>query len=130
MIGFGQAKAAQELACGHPRQKALALFLGAVGVDRRHRQGTLHADRRTKTGIHPLEFTHDQAVGDIADPGAAVALDGGPEKAQFRQFLHDRKVEGLVAIGRNDSGHQLFLRVLARCVADHPFLVAEQILDE
>ena len=74
-VGLGQAEAADRLAAGHRRQPALLLRLGAVGVDRVHAQRALHRDEAAQAGVAALELLHDQPVGDVAEAGAAVALE-------------------------------------------------------
>ena len=118
VIGFGQAEAAEQFARGHARQILLTLFLAAIGVNRRHRQRGLHAARRAERRIDALEFAHDETVGDIADAGAAVAFERRAEKTELAHLAHHLDVEGLVAVRVQDARHQLFLRVLARRVAD------------
>ena len=81
VIGLGEAEAADEFAGRELRQIFAPLRLAAVGVDRVHHQRRLHRHRRAIAGIDALDLARDQAVGDIAEAGAAVFLRDGRARA-------------------------------------------------
>ena len=94
VVGLGQAEAADDLAARELGQIFAPLRLAAVGVDRVHDQRGLHRHRRAVAGIDALDLARDQAVGDIAEAGAAVFLrDGRAEQAERAHLAHDRAVE-------------------------------------
>ena len=98
VVGLGEAEAADEFAGGELRQIFAALRFGAVGVDRVHDQRGLHRHRRAVAGIDPLDLARDQAVGDVAEAGAAVFLrDGRAEQAERAHLADDRRIVAFVA---------------------------------
>ena len=120
MVGLGQAEAADDLAGRELRQIFAALRLGAVGIDRIHHQRGLHRHRRAVAGIDALELARDQAIGDIAEPGAAVFLrDGRAEQAELAHLGQHVGIVFLLAVGLDDARHQVVLRKAARGVAHH-----------
>ena len=130
MIGLGQAEAADQLALGEAGQEALALLFGAVGMDRVHDQARLHAHGRAVAAVHPLDLARDQPVGDVVDPGAAIALDGRAEQPQLPHLGHDLAVETLVPVSLQDARHQPILAVGPRGVAQHALFLAELVLEQ
>src|SRR6185437_4942196 len=102
VIGLGQAEAADMFAGRQLRQVFLALRLGAEGVDRIHHQRGLHAHRRAVAAVDALDLAGNEAVADISDIGAAIALDGRAEEAELAHLVHDLAVEALLAEGALD----------------------------
>ena len=90
----------------------------------------MHAAGGTERGVDALEFAHDQAVGDVADAGAAVTLERRAEEAEFAHLAHHFAVEGFVAVPVADARREFFLRVLARGVADHPLFFGQLRFDQ
>ena len=130
-VGLGQAEAADPLAGGELRQVALALGLVAVGVDRVHDEGGLHAHHRAVAGIDPLDLARDEPVGDVGRAGAAVILrQRDAEQPELAHLVEDRAVGLLLAVGLDDARQQLLLRVGARAVADHALVVGELIVEQ
>ncbi|KQY88091.1 hypothetical protein ASD25_21240 [Brevundimonas sp. Root1423] len=81
--------------------------------------------RRTDVG-DGLDLARDQAIGDVADRGAAVLFrQHGAEEAHLAQFGHDGAVEGLVAEGLDHAGQQLLAGVGPGRVLDHPLVVGQ-----
>ena len=70
----GSVSPKQPISCprGEQRQPVLLLLLGAEGVDRVHHQRALHRGEGADARVAPLELLHDEAVGDVVEPGAAV----------------------------------------------------------
>ena len=126
VVGLGQAEAADEFAARELGQIFAPLRLAAVGIDRVHDQGGLHRHRRAVAGIDALDLARDQAVGDIAEAGAAVGLgDGRAEEAEGAHLAHDRRIVLLVAKGMEHAREQLFLGVIARGVAHHALFLGQ-----
>ena len=131
MVRLGQPEAADPFAGRQLRQEFHALLFGAVGVDRVHDQRGLHAHRRTVAAVDPLDLARDQAVDDIAHPGAAVAFrQGGAEQPQFAELVHDPAVEPLMPERVQHSGLQLILAILARRLLHHPLVLAELAVEQ
>ena len=126
VVGLGQPEAADEFAARELRQIFAPLRLAAVGVDRVHDQRGLHRHRRAVAGIDALDLARDQAVGDIAEAGAAIWLrDGRAEQTERAHLAHDRRIVVLVAIGLEHARKQLFLGVVARGVAHHALFLGQ-----
>ena len=59
-----------------------------------HHQRRLHRHHRAVAGIDALDLAGDQAIGDIAEAGAAIFLrDGRAEQPERAHFAHNRRVE-------------------------------------
>ena len=128
MVGLGQAEAPDQFARGQLGQVLAALLLRAVGVDRVHDQGRLHAHGRAVAAVDALDLAGDQAVGDMVDAGPAVLLgQGGAQKPEGAHLGHDLAVEALLAGGGQDPRLQGRLTIVAGGVADHPFVVGELV---
>ena len=87
-IGLGQAKAADRLARCQGRDPAVALLLGAEGVDRIHHQGALDGNKAPQARVAPLELLHGEAVGDAAEARQSVFVDAGAEQVELRHLGH------------------------------------------
>ncbi len=123
VVGLGEAEAADHLARGELGQICLALRLAAVGIDRMHYQRGLHRHGRAIAGIDALDLAGDQAIGDIAEAGAAVLFrDRGAEQAERAHLGDDRAVEALLAVIEEHAREQFVLRIAARGVAHHALL--------
>ena len=118
-VRLGQAEATDEFAAGQARKIALTLGFGAIGIDRIHHEGRLHTHGRTIGRIHPLHLARDQAIGHVRSTGAAITLDGGAEQAGSAEFLHQRRIERLVAVGEFHHRHQFGIAEGARRIAHH-----------
>ena len=130
MIGLGQAEAADHLAGRELGQVFLPLLLGAEGVDRMHHQGRLHGQGRAVAAIDAFDLAGDDAIGDVAGAGAAIALDRRAEKAELAHFRQDLAIDSLLAERLLDARHQLLLREGAGAVADEALLLAEQVIEQ
>src|SRR3546814_3315446 len=97
-IGLGQPECADQLATRECRQVRVALSVGAEGVDGVHDEARLDAHRRTVCRVDPLDLARDEAVGDIAGPGAAIAVDRHPEQPGAAELLHQVRVIALAAV--------------------------------
>ena len=129
VVGLGEAEAADELAAGELRQIFAALRFRAVIVDRVHDQRRLHRHRRAVAGIDPLDLARDQAVGDIAEAGAAVFFrDGRAEQAERAHLADDRRIVAFVAERLEHARKQLVLRIVARGVAHHALFFGQLAL--
>jgi hypothetical protein len=129
-IGLGQAEAADPFTGREPGQEFLALRLGAIGVDRVHHQRGLHRHHRAVAGVDALDLARDEAIADVVDARAAIAVDGRAEEAHLAHLAEDRGVGLLVVEGVLDPRHQLLLAILPGGIADHPFVLAELLLHQ
>src|SRR3546814_17104995 len=91
-----------------------------MGVYWVHDQGGLDAHRRAVAAVDALDLARDQAVGDVIDAGAAIALDRRAQDTEFAAFVHDFPVEPLVAVGLQERPTHLLLPILPRKVPDQP----------
>ena len=71
---LGQAEAADRKPFRQRRQPSLLLLLAAVGMDGEHHQAALDRGEAADAGVAPLQLLADEAVGDVAEAGAAVAF--------------------------------------------------------
>ena len=62
--------------------------------------------------------------------GLEIYFQTGKKSAKFAQLVHDLSVEALVAVGLQDSRHQLFLAVVARGVAHHALVLAQLLFQQ
>src|SRR6516164_3924484 len=97
MIWFGKAETADPFASRELRQVLLLCRLSAELVDRHHDEGRLNAHHRAITRVDSFHLACDEAVADIIQAGAAIALwNGRPEKAKFAHVPEDANVGLLV----------------------------------
>ena len=127
-IGFGQAEAADPFPGAEFGQVFVFLGVGAVGPDRVHYQRALYREGAAVAAVDTFDLAGDQAVGDVGDVGAAVAVQGGAEEAHGAHFGHDVAVVGFLAEGVQDAGLQLVLRVVVGGVADCPFFLGQLVV--
>src|SRR5215467_4700278 len=129
VVGLGETETAHLLAARHRGQPPVLLRLGAIGVDRVHHQAALHRRPRAQPGVAALELLHDQPVGNVAEPRAAVALERGAEHTELAELRDelDRKRAGTMVIG--DQREELRLHPVADRVADHPVFFGQEALD-
>jgi len=73
-IRLGQPEAADPFTCREFGQVSLALRFRAIGLDRMHDQGVLHAHCRAIARIDAFHFTRHQAIGDIAQGRTAIGF--------------------------------------------------------
>src|SRR5207249_11609914 len=94
-----------------------------------HDEAALHRGARAQPRVAALELLHDEPVGDVAEPGAAVALEGGAEDAQLAELgdQRDRKRAGAMMLG--DDRDELRLDPVAHGVADHPLVLGQERFD-
>ena len=79
-VGLGQAEAPQPLARAQLGQVALLLLLGAPAQDRRADQRGLDRDHGAHRGVAAADLLHDQPVGQVVEPRAAVLA--GDDRAE------------------------------------------------
>jgi glycerol dehydrogenase-like iron-containing ADH family enzyme len=107
------------------------LRLAAEFVDGHHHQRALHAGHRAVARVHALHFAGDQAVGHVAQAGAAVLLgDGGAQQAHFAHLAEDARVHLFVAEGVEHARRQLVLAVGRGRVADGALVVSQLLAQE
>src|SRR5262249_42348895 len=121
-VGLGQAEAADGRARRQLRQPLLALLLRSVGVDRIHHEPRLDAREGPETAIAALQLLVDQAVGDLAEAGAAVLLgQRRAEEAERRQPGNDLHREAALAKRLRHEWDVFVLDEAPRGVAHHAF---------
>ena len=125
MVGFGQAEASDPFAGGELGQEFLFLRFAAVFVDRVHDQRALHADGAAVAAVDALDLAGDQAVGDVAQAGAAVAFNRRTQKAHGAGFGHDLAVEFFMAGGHQHARLQFVLAKLMGRIDDGALIVSE-----
>ncbi len=130
VVGLGQAETADPLAAGEPRQPLPALLFAAEGVDGVHDERALDRGERADAGVAALELLHDESVGDIAQPRAAVFLrQVGAEHPQLADLGDQLRGKATVDVGLADDRHDLVLDPLPHRVADHPLLFGQERVD-
>ncbi len=129
MVGLGEAEAADGFATRHRRQPALLLLLGAVGVDRVHRETALHRCHRPQAAVAALELLHDEAVGDVVHAGAAVPAQVGAEETELSHPGYQLAGELFAAVAALEERQALALDEAAHAVTRHALLVAEQRIE-
>ena len=95
-------------------------------MDRVHHEARLHRHRAAVRRIDALDLARDQAIGDIADARAAIALDRRPQQPRLAEAAHQRWVEGFVPVRLLDDRHQMFVGKGARGRLNHALLVGQQ----
>ena len=126
MIRLGQAEATDELAARELGQIFTPLRFRAVGIDRVHDERGLHRHGGAKAGVDTLDLTRNQAVGDVAEAGAAVSFwDGRAEEAELAHLADHGRIVFLLAISGEHAREQFLLGVIARGVAHHPLFFGQ-----
>jgi len=94
-----------------------------------HYQAGLHTHGRAISAVHPFDLARDQSVAHIVETGTPVFFrEGAAQHPLLSQLIHNRPVEGLVAVRLNDAGHQPVLGVGAGRIAHQPLLLAQHIV--
>src|SRR5206468_4579885 len=88
--------------------------------DRRH---------RAEPRVARLELLHDEPVGDVREPGAAVALDVRAEESQLAHAGDQRARKFLRRVALLDHGQRLPLDEAPDARPRHALLVSEELLD-
>ena len=95
-----------------------------------HHQRRLDRHGGAVAAVDPLDLAGDQAVADIADAGAAVAVDGRTEQSELAHLGHDLAVEVLVPVGLDHARHQLVLGIGAGAVAHHALFLGKLVFKQ
>jgi len=69
----------------------------------------LHTDGAAVAAVHALHLARHQAIADVIEAGAAVALNGRAQETHGARFVHDFAVELFMAGGHQHARLQLFL---------------------
>src|SRR6202012_543140 len=80
---LGKTEAADLLPARHRRQPFLLLLLGAIEIDRAHRETAVHAEERAERRIRARELHRDDSDQLLATAREAVALKAEPAEAEF-----------------------------------------------
>ena len=128
-VGFGQSKAAEDLAGSHSRQPALLLLLRAERPDGKHAERALHRHEAAGSAVSGLQLGARQAVADRVGAGATVPVEVHPKQTEGPHLLGEllREEPGLepfVDVGKNAVANELSNRV-----ANEPLFVGEQAVD-
>ena len=94
-----------------------------------HAEAALHRDETAERGVSALELLHDQAVFDIAQAGAAVAMEIGPEEAEVSDRTGQLVGKSAVAEVLRDLRNELVLDELTRCLANEQLFLAQQRIE-
>jgi hypothetical protein len=105
----------------------LLLLVAPEGVDRIHDQGALHRGEGSDPAVAPLQLLHDEAVGDVIEPGAAILLrQVGAEQAQLGHAGNQLFGELPFYICVADDGNQVLVHPGSHGVADSSLLLGEE----
>ena len=129
VVGFGEAKTTDPLACCQFGQIFLTLLLRAVGVYGVHDQGALHTHGAAIATVHTLYLARHQAVADIVQTGAVVAVNGATQETHLAKLVHDLTVKGLVAGGLKHAGLQALLTEGVCGLGNSALVVAQGICE-
>ena len=125
MVGFGQAKATHPFTSGQFGQVFLALGFRAVFVNGVHDQRTLNAHGAAIAAVYALNLSGYQAIADVVQTGATVALNGGAQEAHAAKLVHDFAIKLFVPRSHQNTGLQFFLAEVMSCINDGSFVVAQ-----
>ena len=131
MIRLRQTEASHQFAGGEARQEPLPLRLRAVGVDRVHDEGRLHAHGGAIAAIDALYLAGHQAIRRVGHSGTAVLLRQGGAKETCRAHLvHDLAVEALVPIGFHHPRHQSIFCEIPRGIPYQPLFFGQLVVEQ
>src|SRR5881396_985068 len=102
VVGLGQAEAADRAPPRHLGEPALLLLLAPPAPDGEHRERALHRGHRAEPRVPRLELLHDEPVGDVREPRAAVAPQVRAEEAQLAHTRDQLARELLVRVAALD----------------------------
>src|SRR5207249_11359463 len=112
----------------HGGEPALLLLLAPPAPDGEHRERALHRGHRAQPRVARLELLHDEPVGDVGEPGAAVALQVRAEEAELGHARDERARELLLRVAALDPGQHLALDEAPHARPRHALLLAEELL--
>jgi hypothetical protein len=128
-VRLGETEAADHFTLGHARQPLLFLLFAAEGIDGIHAQARLHGDEAAQARIAAFEFLADQAIGDAVEAGAAVAVEGAAEQAEFRYAGDQFTGKAFVFEAIADDGQDLVIDEAGDRVLHHLFVFAQHRAD-
>src|SRR5262249_16055431 len=126
VIRLGEAEAADGGAGLEGGQPPVLLLVGAVAGDRVHDQTALDGGEGAEPRVAALQLLHDEAVGDVVEAGAAVPLQGGPERPELPELGVERLRERPRPMVLGHDGEELGLYPVAHRVPDHALLLREE----
>ena len=129
-IGLGESEAADLLPRREQRKPLLLLLLRPERVDRVHDQRALHRRERADAGVAPLQLLHDQPVGHVVQPGAAVLL--GQVCAEESQLRHPgNQLLGKLSldVGLTDDGDEVLVDPGPNGIPNGPLLLRQQRIE-
>ena len=98
-------------------------------MDRVHHQCALHGDEAADAGIGALQFLHDQAVLDVAHPGAPVPFEVSAQKAQIGHLGDQFGGKPGLAIAVPDQGQNPLFGEAPGGLPHHQLFGVEQRVD-
>ena len=105
----------------------LLLLVAAEGVDGIHHQRALHRGKGADPAVAPLQLLHDEPVGHVVEPGAAVLLGQvGAEQAQLGHSRDQLLGELALDVGLADDRHQVLVHPGTHGVAHGALLLGEE----
>ena len=129
VVGLREPEAADPFAGCELGEVFLALRVRAIGVDRVHDEGGLHAHGGAVAAVHSLDLAGGQAIADIGETGASIFLGQGKPQHPLRAHLvHDLAMEDFVAVRLFHARKQLFLAISAGAIAHHALFLGKLLL--
>src|SRR5436853_5595653 len=125
-VRLGETEAAQDLAAAELRKPLVLLVLAAPALDRGADEARLDRDDGPRGRVATADLLHDQSVGAVVEPAAAVLLGHDrPEVAHVAELLDELGVEALVAVVLASDRHDLLVGEVAGRLLDEALLVGE-----
>src|SRR5205814_9652188 len=91
----------------HRGEPALPLLPAPPAPDGEHGERALHRGHRAQPRVARLELLHDEPVGAVGEPGAAVALQVRAEEAELAHARDERARELPLGMTALDHGEPL-----------------------
>src|SRR5882672_5103971 len=105
---LGEAEAADLFETRHLRQPFLLLLLGAIEIDRAHREAAVYAPERAERRVDARDLHRDETEQLLAAARAAIALKAEPADAEvlerWQQFERKRVIGPVLVDDRLDLG--------------------------
>jgi hypothetical protein len=113
---------------GHRRNSA-ASVPRSEGVDGVHAERSLHGHHRPQAAVGAFELLADEAVGDVVEAGAAIALQIGAEHAELGHARDELPRELLARVMRLDDRQRFALDEVTNGGADGALITGEQVVE-
>ena len=126
---FGQRETTDAFARDQSRQPARMLLGTAERMNRIDGERSLDRGERAQARVGPFQFQHDEAVGRLAQPGAAVFFQVRRIKAQRAHARRELFRKLARAMAGHDLGHDFLLHKTPRPIARGAFFIGEKFFD-